>query len=120
LLEAYRVTFNDLIRFGGANSFRGYAEEQFQAGRLLWGDIEYRFLLDRNSYLFVFGAAGRFHRPKLLTETSNQFQTTDNLYSTGFGMSYQTRIGRLKFTYAISPEESIGNGKVHFGIRTGL
>ncbi|MDR9418412.1 BamA/TamA family outer membrane protein [Gracilimonas sp.] len=120
LLEADRVTLNDLVRFGGANSFRGYAEEQFRAGQLLWGDLEYRFLLDRQSYLFLFGAVGRYHRPKLLTETNNQFQITNTLYSTGFGLSYQTRLGRLKFTYAISPEESIANGKVHFGIRAEL
>lgn len=120
LLEAERVTLNDLIRFGGANSFRGYAEDQFRAGQLIWGDLEYRFLLDSRSYLFVFGAAGRYHRPKLLTETNTQFQSTSTLSSTGFGLSYQTRIGRLKFTYAVSPEESIANGKVHFGIRTEL
>ncbi|MDZ7806961.1 MAG: BamA/TamA family outer membrane protein [Gracilimonas sp.] len=120
LLEADRITFNDLIRFGGANSFRGYAEDQFQAGRLFWGDMEYQFLLDRQSYLFVFGAYGAYHRPKLLTETTSDFRTTKYLYSTGFGLSYQTRIGRLKFTYAVSPEESFANGKVHFGIRTEL
>ena len=120
LLESKRVTANDLIRFGGANSFRGYSEQQFRAARLFWGDIEYRFLMNNNSFLFGFGAAGGYHRPMLLTETNNDFQITDYLFSTGFGLSYQTRIGRLKFTYAISPEESIGNGKVHFGIRTEL
>lgn len=120
LLEADRVTFNDLIRFGGANSFRGYAEDQFRAGRLLWGDMEYQFLLDRQSYLFVFGAYGAYNRPRLLTETTNVFEVTKYLSSTGFGLSYQTRIGRLKFTYAISPEENFVNGKVHFGIRTEL
>ncbi len=120
LLESEKVTTNDLIRFGGANSFRGYAEEQFRAGTMFWGDLEYRFLLNRSSFLFAFGAAGGYHRPKLLTETTSDFRTTDYLYSTGFGLSYQTQIGRLKFTYAISPEESIANGKVHFGIRTEL
>ena len=120
LLESEKVTTNDLIRFGGANSFRGYAEQQFRAGTMLWGDVEYRFLLNRQSYLFAFGAAGGYQRPKLLTETDNTFVNTDYLFSTGFGLSYQTQIGRLKFTYAISPEESIGNGKVHFGIRTEL
>jgi outer membrane protein assembly factor BamA len=118
LLEADKVTTNDLIRFGGANSFRGYAEQQFRAGRLLWGDVEYRFMLDRRSYLFTFGAVGGYYRPKLLTELNDSFRNTDYLYSTGFGLSYQTQIGRLKFTYAISPEESLSNGKVHFGITT--
>ena len=120
LLESDRVTLHDLIRFGGANSFRGYAEEQFRASQLLWGDLEYQFLLDRQSYLFVFGAIGRYHRPALIAEPNNRFRNSNTLYSTGLGLSYQTRLGRLKFTYAISPEESFGNGKVHFGIRTEL
>ena len=119
-LESDKVTIHDLTRFGGANSFRGYAEQQFRAGSLLWGDVEYRFMTDNQSYLFGFGAAGGFQRPRLLTETNNDFRLTKYLFSTGFGLSYQTRIGRLKFTYAISPEESIGNGKVHFGFRTEL
>lgn len=119
-LSANKVTESDLLRFGGANSFRGYSEEQFRASRLVWGDIEYRFLVNRSSYLFAFGALGRYHRPKLLTEPNSSFKTTDSLYSTGFGISYKIRIGRLKFTYAISPDESIGNGKVHLGIKTRL
>lgn len=120
LLDSDKVTTNDLIRFGGANSFRGYAEQQFRAGTMLWGDVEYRFLVNRQSYLFGFGAAGGYQRPKLLNEEDGTFKNSDYLFSTGFGLSYKTRIGRLKFTYAISPEESIGNGKVHFGIRTEL
>ncbi|MEX0720695.1 MAG: BamA/TamA family outer membrane protein [Balneolaceae bacterium] len=119
-LDADRVTINDLFQFGGANSFRGYAEEQFRAGTMLWGDLEYRFLLNRYSYLFAFGAAGGYERPRLLTESDNTFQAIDYLFSTGFGLSYRTQIGRLTFTYAVSPEESIGNGKIHFGIRTSL
>ncbi|HCI71682.1 MAG TPA: hypothetical protein DHV30_14265, partial [Balneola sp.] len=39
-----QFTESDLVRFGGANSLRGYSEEQFTASELLWGDIEYRFL----------------------------------------------------------------------------
>lgn len=113
-------TDSDLIRFGGANSFRGYSEEQFRASQLVWGDVEYRFLVNRYSYLFAFGAVGYYERPKLLTEIDNGFKTTDRLISTGFGLSYKIKIGRLKFTYAISPNESIGNGKVHVGIVTQL
>ncbi len=120
MLNADKVTENDLIRFGGANSFRGYAEEQFRASRLFWGDLEYRFLVNRSSYLFTFASLGGYLRPKLLTETNNAFKTSDFLYSTGFGISYKIRIGRLKFAYAISPEESLGNGKIHIGVITSL
>lgn len=120
VLNADKITDSDLIWFGGANSFRGYSEEQFRASRLVWGDIEYRFLVNRSSYLFAFGALGNYYRPRLLTETDSTFRTSDFLYSTGFGISYKIRIGRLTFTYALSPEESVGNGKVHLGIVTRL
>lgn len=115
-----RFTESDLVRFGGANSFRGYSEEQFTASELLWGDVEYRFLTDRDSYLFVFGATGYYSRAQLVSEQNNTFTQSGFLYSGGLGLSYKTRIGRLKFTYALSPSESVGNGKVHFGIKTSL
>ncbi|MEQ9308935.1 MAG: hypothetical protein RLN90_05725 [Balneolaceae bacterium] len=119
-LNSNKITVNDLIWFGGATSFRGYSEEQFRASRLVWGDVEYRFLVNRSSYLFAFGALGGYHRPKLLTESDSSFKTSDFLSSTGFGISYKIKIGRLKFTYALSPQESLGNGKVHLGIITRL
>lgn len=119
-LNANQITESDLILFGGANSFRGYSEEQFRASELIWGDIEYRFMVNKSSYLFGFGSIGSYHRPRLLTETDDFFKKTSMLYSTGFGISYKIRTGRLKFTYAISPEESLGNGKVHIGFITAL
>lgn len=120
LLNADQITDIDLSRFGGANSFRGYSEEQFAASQLIWGDLEYRYLTNSTSYLFLFGAAGWYHRPKLLTEENNQFKQSEFLNAFGFGLSYKVRIGRLKFTYAISPTEVLGNGKVHVGITTSL
>ncbi len=119
-LNANTITENDLFRFGGATSFRGYEEEQFTASLLVWGELEYRFLINQSSYLFGFGAYGGYHRPRLFGETNNSFKTTDYLSSLGFGISYKVAIGRLKFTYAISPQETIGNGKVHVGITTSL
>lgn len=113
-------TDSDLSRLGGATSLRGYSEEQFRASQFLWGDAEYRFLTNPTSYMFVFAAAGIYHRPKLLSEPNEQFRTTKFLYSAGFGLSYQIKVGRLTFSYAISPQESVGNGKVHVGIKTRL
>ncbi|XWN38193.1 MAG: BamA/TamA family outer membrane protein [Balneola sp.] len=115
-----QFTESDLIRFGGANSLRGFSEEQFMASELFWGDVEYRFLTDQYSYLFLFTAAGVYKRPQLYSEPGNSFVQKDFLYSGGFGLSFRTAIGRLKFTYALSSTETLGNGKVHFGIRTNL
>ncbi len=65
-LDSGFYTLSDLIRFGGAESIRGYREDQFQASRLFWGDVEYRYLLDPTSYAFIFGADGTYLRPQLI------------------------------------------------------
>lgn len=111
---------SDLIRFGGANSLRGYSEEQFLASKLVWGDVEYRFLTDQSSYIFLFGATGFYERPRLMNEMNQSFSQKDWLYSGGLGLSYKTAIGRLTFSYAVSSTQTLSNGKVHFGIRTKL
>ncbi len=110
----------DLIRFGGAKSLRGYNEDQFRANRIVWGDVEYRYLLDRFSYAFIFGALGYYERPILILEQSNSFAVNQWLNSYGLGFAYNTPIGMIRFTYAISPEESFSNGKVHFGLTANL
>ncbi len=114
------ITDSDLFRFGGAKSLRGFAEEQFAASTMVWGDLEYRFLTNPDSYLFTFVAAGRYHRPKLVTEQANQFVQTDWLQSFGFGLNYRVKVGRLSFSYAISPKSGFGNGKVHVALSTRL
>lgn len=115
-MESPQFTESDLTRFGGARSFRGYREDQFRASRLIWGDMEYRYLLDPTSYAFVFGAYGVYNRPVLITESIEQTAVQRNLYSYGFGFSYNTPIGFVQFTYALSDEDDISNGKIHFGI----
>lgn len=117
-LKSKKFTDIDLYRLGGAKSLRGFTEEQFQASQVAWGDLEYRFLTNASSYLFGFVGAGWFHRPKLITESNAQFKTTKFIQSVGFGLSYKIKVGRLTFTYALSPNESLGSGKVHVGITT--
>lgn len=109
-------TESDLFRTGGANSLRGYREDQFLVSRLLWGDLEYRYLLDRTSYAFVFYTAGWYHRPGLVIDADGGNGVTARIQSGGFGFSYRTPVGQLRFSYAISAEDSFSNGKVHFGL----
>lgn len=115
-IDSPQFSESDLVRFGGARSLRGYREDQFRASRMLWGDVEYRYLLDPTSYAFIFGALGTYHRPHLVTEPLSVSAATRWLHSYGLGFTYATRLGLLQFTYAISPEDRFTNGKVHFGI----
>ncbi|MDI6400900.1 BamA/TamA family outer membrane protein [Balneolaceae bacterium ANBcel3] len=104
----------DLERLGGANSLRGYREEQFRASRMSWGDIEYRYLLDPHSHAFLFAAAGVYESPGF--PEIDVPEKSAWLYSGGLGFRYRTPVGRIQFTYAVSSEDPLYNGKVHFSL----
>ena len=104
---------SDLFRFGGTTSVRGYREDQFRASTVFWADVEPRFLLDRETYLFVFGTVGRYHRPVLASDPAGSTARTAWVGSAGFGLAYQTPFGLMRLSYAVSPEESFSTGKVH-------
>lgn len=116
-LDSGFYTLSDLIRFGGAESIRGYREDQFQASRLFWGDAEYRYLLDPTSYAFIFGAGATYLRPRLTIDHNVTPKQVQWLHSYGFGFAFQTKIGQLKFSYAKSPQVAFSNGLVHFSIK---
>ncbi|MFU8813003.1 MAG: BamA/TamA family outer membrane protein [Balneolaceae bacterium] len=120
VLESPQFLITDLFRFGGASSLRGYREDQFRASQVVWGDFEVRRMIERNSYLFLFGAYGLFERPQLITEPTAQLSGTESLQSFGGGLTFQSPLGLITFSYAISPDDDISNGKVHVGISTGL
>lgn len=120
VLESPQFLISDLFRFGGAESIRGYREDQFRASSVGWGELEGRYLIERNSYIFLFGSYGFYNRPQLLTEPDDQFTIRDRLTSLGFGLAFQSPLGLIKFSYAISPDDDLSNGKVHVGIKTSL
>lgn len=119
-MESSEFLITDLFRFGGAESLRGFREDQFRGSAVAWGELEGRYMLDRNSFLFLFGAYGIYNRPQLINEETRQFATVENLTSLGFGLAFQSPLGIIKFSYAITPDEDLANGKVHVGITTGL
>jgi outer membrane protein assembly factor BamA len=106
---------DDLFRLGGTNSIRGYREEQFKTSNFLWGDLEIRRLLDDFSYLFFFASMGLEQSPDQLGVLNAKY-TSSLIYSGGLGLSYKIQLGFLKLSYALSPEDRLNNGKVHFGI----
>lgn len=119
-IDSPSFIITDLHRFGGTESIRGFREDQFRASAVLWSDLEFRQLLSPDSYIFGFGSFGRFKRPQLINEDTDQFEVTDSIQSFGFGIAFQTALGFLKVSYAVSTEDEISNGKVHVGISTGL
>lgn len=113
-IESPEYTETDMIALGGARSLRGYREEQFRAARVAWTDLEYRYLLDPFSHAFLFGAFGGYERPEMPGIQNSGSRAV--LYAGGFGFRYRTPIGLVQFTYAVSADDPLLNGKVHFSI----
>lgn len=108
---------SDLFRFGGATSLRGYDEDRFLGNVTVRTLLEYRLLLDRRSYAYVFGDLGYVRRPAL------QQAARRESWRPGYGMGMQvhTGIGQVRATYALNPEVATpASGRVHVGVSVDL
>lgn len=105
---------NELFRFGGLKSLRGFAEQSLLASRFIIGKAEYRFILETNSYLFTF-----FNLAYYENHSQRKF-IHDTPYGFGAGITFETKLGIFSFNYALGKEFNnpiiFKNGKIHFGI----
>jgi outer membrane protein insertion porin family len=105
---------SDLFRLGGTNSLRGYRENQFLGSRVLWSNLEYRLLLTRRTFAFVFYDTGYYQRmeePEKLIEKQEAFNM-----GYGLGLNVETGIGVLAVSFALAKGDSFSEGKIHFGL----
>ncbi len=104
---------NDLIQVGGSRTIRGFDENQFFANFLTQFTIENRFLLEQNSYLFVFSDYAYLE---------NRAENGGILRPWGFGlgMTYETRAGMVSLTYATGRVAEFpfqpSRGRIHVGL----
>jgi len=105
---------NELFRIGGLKSLRGFDEESIYASVYSVGKIEYRFLLEQNSFLFAF-FNGAWYENK-----SRGINLRDRPYGFGAGINFDTKLGIMSLSYALGKQFDnpvyFRNGKVHFGI----
>jgi len=105
---------SDLFRLGGTNTLRGYRENQFLGSRIGWGNFEYRLLLTRRTFAYIFFDAGYYYRkpePDRNIIKEEGFKT-----GYGVGMNIETGVGVLGVSFALAPGDSFSDGKIHFGI----
>lgn len=107
---------SDLIRFGGASTLRGYDEDRFHARTAGRGVVEYRYLLDPTSFGFLFLDVGYIDAPALAGVDRRR-----GLFpGYGIGMRFDTSVGVISASYALSPEAGPTNGRIHLGLTFGL
>lgn len=110
--EAPTIYQNEVFRFGGQISQRGFNEEQLYATSRALASVEYHFVLDQNSFLFAF-----FDQSWYENRAITYFKDTP--YGFGAGLSFGTNIGTFSISYALGSQNQqpikVRDGKVHFG-----
>jgi len=103
---------NDLLQVGGARSIRGFNENQFFTNLYTFFSAEYRFMLERDSYIFIFGDYA------YLQNSVSQEHLRPRSF--GLGMRYGTRAGIISISYALGSlgrnDVRAGRGKIHIGL----
>ncbi|MFO7659392.1 MAG: BamA/TamA family outer membrane protein, partial [Candidatus Cloacimonadaceae bacterium] len=87
-------------KLGGFSSLRGFNEDAFSSWRIGWSNSELRYLMSRDSRLFLLFDNG------FLQIAPDKIKT--DLMAAGAGISVQTRVGLISVSYALS----IINGKL--------
>ena len=109
-----RLYANELMRIGGLRTLRGFDEESISASTYSIFTLEYRFLLDQNSFFSVFSDYGLYEN-----NTTGIEYFSDTPVGFGAGVSFETKAGIFTFNYAIGSQ--FGNpvdvraAKIHFG-----
>lgn len=91
-LQSDDYVINELFRFGGINSIRGFNENSLQANAYSGILAEYRYLIASNLYLHSITDFGYFQ-----DKTSN---VEDQLFGFGFGFGLFTQNGFFNLVYA--------------------
>ena len=110
-IDSETLLLNELIRFGGINSIRGFEENSIDASGLVVIVSEYRYQLSPTLYVHSIIDAASFETPR---------QSNQKLYGFGFGFGLLTNAGLLKFNLANGKTETqnfkFSDSKVHLSI----
>lgn len=105
---------SEAFRIGGLKTLRGFDEESMYATLFGIGTLEYRFLLDPNSYIFAF-FDGAYYENRATNK-----RVTDRPFGFGLGISFFTKIGVFSLNYALGKQFQnpidFRAGKIHFGV----
>ena len=100
---------NELFRFGGVNSIRGFAENSLLASRFAVLQTEYRYILDANLYANTVIDVGNYEN-KLNNVNENIVG-----YGAGIGLKSQAGIFNLIIANSVSDvqESTFSNTRIH-------
>jgi len=105
-----QLQLSDHFWFGGFGSVRGYREDQFHGTTVSWVNLEYRFIVGRNSRIFIFNDWGYYqYRDGIIN-------VNDIVPGYGVGIRFDSPLGIMGVDYGIGRGDTFSTGKIHFGI----
>lgn len=105
---------NELARFGGINSLRGFDENSILASTYGLINTEYRYILSKSIYAHSI--------IDIAYVENNLINQKEKLYGYGIGLGILTKAGLLRFNYANGKNErqkfKLSNSKIHLSLTT--
>lgn len=113
-IQGQNLFQNELFRIGGLNTLRGFNVQSIFASAYSVFTLEYRLLLERNSYLCLFTDGAYYEN----------LSTAEHIHDTpigfGAGVNFQTKAGIFSINYALGKQFSnpisLRNGVISFGL----
>jgi hemolysin activation/secretion protein len=105
---------NELLRFGGINSIRGFEENSLLANLFAVINTEYRYRLSNALFVHSILDAAYFENKNIVTK--------QKLFGFGFGFGLFTKAGLFKFNYSGGKIENqmfkFSDSKIHISLST--
>jgi len=112
-ISADNLFRNELFRLGGLSTLRGFDEESIYASSFGIFSLEYHYILEQNSYIFLFGDYAWYERNSI-----NSY-VQDTPVGFGAGIRFDTKAGIFSISYALGKQFTnsfeLKSGKINFG-----
>ncbi|RMH70737.1 MAG: hypothetical protein D6675_08450 [Gemmatimonadetes bacterium] len=109
------IPVHEQFSLGGTHSLRGYKEDQFRGDVIGWSNVEYRFLVARESRFFLFLDRGFYQFDRWVSEDETE---TVRAWKIGYGVGLRvaSRLGVIGIDYGLGEGDGFTAGKIHFGL----
>lgn len=102
---------SDLFRLGGASTLRGYREGQFLGSRIVWTNLEYRFLVAPRSFFYGFVDVGYIVQPVIAA--MNMTAAEQSKIGYGIGVRMDSALGLINVSFALGEGDTFSTSKIH-------
>jgi outer membrane protein insertion porin family len=102
---------SDLFRLGGASTLRGYREGQFLGSRIVWTNLEYRFLVAPRSFFYGFVDVGYIVQPVIAAMSMTASEQSKIGY--GIGVRMDSALGLIGVSFALGEGDTFSTSKIH-------